>query len=307
MPRLGVLRFLIAALLIAAATCVAAPTDAGAVGSGGASSTVTLSGDIVTTVIYGTPRSGTRRRGTTGSVRCWWSRLSDGAIEWLLAVGVTPDGQDGPAGALVALVQSLGPDALLDHVVQVERCNGVVTSNFRLVPSTTTSSTAIGRTMVTRLPVPKPFVTPPATTAVPVREPVFFSFPAANWRSVGGSIRVGPIEAEVAATPVGFRVVAGEPDSGVVTCGGPGVPFRPSDPRSALAQSTLPGRCTVTYAKATNVPDRPRGWLTTVTVLWSARWRTQDGPWRSLGLIPRTRVLPRSVREVTTAIETPIS
>jgi hypothetical protein len=37
-------------------------------------------------------------------------------------------------------------------------------------------------------------------------------------------------------------------------------------------------------------------------VVWSAEWRVAPGPWRSLGLIPRTRLIQRDVTEVTTAL-----
>ncbi|MFM7063129.1 MAG: hypothetical protein ACKO04_06525, partial [Actinomycetes bacterium] len=74
--------------------------------------------------------------------------------------------------------------------------------------------------------------------------------------------------------------------------------------RSPTAQSGSAGRCASVFTSATGVPGRPAAWLGTVTVLWSARWRVAGAPWRSLGLVPRTRVLQRQVRQATTAIET---
>jgi hypothetical protein len=137
-----------------------------------------------------------------------------------------------------------------------------------------------------------------------VGEPVFTSFAPPHWQPARAALRVGTVAAEVEAVPVGFRVVPGDPDGPVVSCTGPGVPYDPADARPPLAQSRAPGRCATVFTAATDRPGRPAAWLGTVTVLWSARWRVVGGGWRALGLIPRTRVLQRQVRQATTAIET---
>ena len=53
------------------------------------------------------------------------------------------------------------------------------------------------------------------------------------------------------------------------------------------------------------LPERPATWIGTVTVLWSAEWRVAPGPWRSLGIIPRTRIVERRVGELATSLERP--
>lgn len=298
----------------AAAACVAAvvvaalaPAPVGATTDGGARSTVTTSGDIVTTVLFGTTTTRTTRRkvpAPTPRRRCTWSAVSDGTLEWLVAVGASAAGRATPAGALVAQLQALGADALLTRTVQAERCSGAATGRFRVVPTTVTTSTALTRTMVTRLPPPAPTQSPPPSAPVLVGEPVFTWFAPPHWQPVRAALGVGRVVAEVEAVPVGFRVVPGDPDGRVVACTGPGVPYDPGDPRAPAAQAAAPGRCATVFTAVTGSTGRPAAWLGTVTVLWSARWRVVGGPWQPLGLVARTRVLQRSVRAATTAIET---
>jgi hypothetical protein len=293
--------------LVVAVVAVLVPTPVDATSGGGARSTVTTSGDIVTTVLFGTTTRQTNRRRVPVPAprrRCAWSAVTDGTLEWLVAVGASANGRSTPAGALVDQLQALGADALLARTVQAERCNGVPTGRFRVVPTVATTSTALTRTMITRLPPPEPTQSPPPGAPVLVGEPVVTSFTAPHWQPVRATLGVGAVTAEVEAVPVGFRVVPGDPGGPVVACTGPGIPYDPADPRSPLAQAAAPGRCGTVFTAATDLPGRPAAWLGTVTVLWSARWRVVGGPWRSLGLIPRTRVLQRSVRQATTAIET---
>ena len=294
-----------AALVVAIAVLPA--STAGAASGGGARSTVTATGDIVTTVLFGTTTTRTTRRRVPVTVprrRCTWTAVTDGTLEWLVAVGSSAAGRATPVGALVDQLQALGADALVTRSVQAERCSGTATGRFRVVPTVVTTSTALTRTMVTRLPPPEPTQSPPPTAAVLIGEPVLTSFTPPHWQPVRAVLRVGTVAAEVEAVPVGFRVVPGDPDGTVVACTGPGVPYDPADPRSPLAQSAAPGRCASVFTTATGLPGRPSAWLGTVTVLWSARWRVLGGPWRQLGIVPRTRVLQRSVRQATTAIET---
>ena len=282
------------------------PGPAAATSGGGARSTVTASGDIVTTVLFGTTTTRTTRRKVpvpTPRRRCTWSAVTDGTLEWIIAVGTSANGRPTPAGTLVDQLQALGADALLTRTVQAERCNGGPTGRFRIVPTVVTTSTALTRTMVTRLPPPEPTQSPPASAPVLIGEPVFTWFTAPRWQPVRAALRVGAVAAEVEAVPVGFRVVPGDPDGPVVSCTGPGIPYDPADARSPLAQSRVWGRCATVFTAATDRPGRPAAWLGTVTVLWSARWRVVGGGWRTLGLIPRTRVLQRQVRQATTAIE----
>lgn len=300
-------RAVVVAPVVALVVAALAPSPVGATTDGGARSTVTTAGDIVTTVLFGTTSTRTTRRRVPAPAprrRCTWSAVSDGTLEWLVAVGASAAGRATPVGALVDQLQALGADALLTRTVQAERCNGVPTGRFRVVPTTLTTSTALTRTMVTRLPPPEPTQSPPPSAPVLVGEPVFTSFTPPHWQPVRARLGVGTVAAEVEAVPVGFRVVPGDPDGRVVACTGPGVPYDPGDPRTPAAQASAPGRCATVFTAVTGAAGRPPAWLGTVTVLWSARWRVVGGPWRPLGLIARTRVLQRSVRQATTAIET---
>ncbi|MFM7063630.1 MAG: hypothetical protein ACKO04_09095 [Actinomycetes bacterium] len=293
--------------LVLVALVVGGRPVAGATSGGGARSTVTPAGDIVTTVLTGTTTTRTTRRRVpvpSPRRRCTWSAVSDGTLEWLVAVGASVAGRASSAGRLVAELQALGADALLTRTVQAERCAGVATGRFRTVPTTVTTTTALTRTMVTRLPPPQPRQSPPAGVPVLVGEPVFTSFDPPHWQPVRATLRAGRVTAEVEAVPVGFRVVPGDPGGPVVACLGPGTPYDPADLRSPLAQSAAPGRGATVFTAVTGVPGRPTAWIGTVTVLWSARWRVAGGPWRPLGQIPRTRVLERQVRQATTAVET---
>ena len=168
--------------------------------------------------------------------------------------------------------------------------------------------------MITRLPDPRPRLSPPEAAAVPLGHPVFVSIPAEDWQEVSGTIEVDGTAAAVRATPVELRVISGDPAGGSTSCDGPGRPF---DPRSSDAPAPpgpdLPGPApSATRARthqcghSTRSPAaRPSRWIGAVTVVWAAEWRVGGGPWRSLGLIPRTRLTDRIAREVTTAIESP--
>ncbi len=148
---------------------------------------------------------------------------------------------------------------------------------------------------------------------MPLGHPVFVSIPAEDWQEVSGTIEVDGTAAAVRATPVELRVISGDPAGGFTSCDGPGRPFDPRSSERPRLQAHLAGACTVSYSSA-NAPvrpldaiagARPSRWIGAVTVVWAAEWRVGGGPWRSLGLIPRTRLTDRIAREVTTAIESP--
>jgi hypothetical protein len=163
------------------------------------------------------------------------------------------------------------------------------------------------RQMITHLPAPRPVLSPPESAVVPVHQPVFVSMPDEQWRPLAGSITYAGVTAEVRAVPVSVRLFSGDPAAEFVTCDGPGRPFRPGGP-TVRSQAAHPDACVMTYrsasAGAPGAPARrPGGWLGTVTVLWSAQWRSDGGEWNDLGLIPRTRLISRGVRELDTALE----
>lgn len=306
----------------AAATCLvvsvvvallpAAP--AGAAGEGGASSRVTSGGDILTSIMGPSRSRGpTRRTGT--SPRCWWETLPGGTLEFVAQLTAEFARLGLPTPGVDPIRAQLGPDAP-DADVQQRFCRGEAGGReLRLVPRSTPLPTTevLVRRMITRLPEPRPRISPPEGAAVPIGHPVFVSMPAEHWQEVSGTIDADGTVAEVRASPVSLRVISGDPEGATTTCDGPGRPFDPASSDTPLRQARRPGTCAVTYSSA-NAPTRPIDaiaaarpdrWIGAVTVLWDAEWRVGAGPWRSLGLIPRTRLTDRVAREVTTGIESP--
>jgi hypothetical protein len=306
---------LLATVCVAVLCASMAPTgDAGAAGDSGASSRVVGRGNIVTSILGW---SGVRARPTGATApRCAWRTLTDAQLEWLVSVA----GQAVGLGLRTPLLDPLAPyldgSALPDGDLQGYVC-GVDTYELRFVPVGAPQSVSqlLYRQMITRLPAPDPVTSPPAATVVPVGQPVFVSIPLDQWQPVEGTLSSGGITAQVRAEPVGLRVITGDPAALGAVCDGPGRPFRAGTDRSPAAQSRDPGACVVRYrtasaghrAAGSGGADevRPATWLGTVTVVWSAQWRVGDGPWVDLGEIPRTRLVARAARDLTTSVQTP--
>jgi len=275
--------------------------------SGGATSRVVGRGDIVTTLLgWHRPTRG----GSGDAAACRWITFDDAQTEFLVAMAAAESVRP-ELGPLIDLLGAIeDPDTLAHADVQGWYCNGT-TQAFQLVPRAASADVAtnLARRMITRLPPPQIVLSPPEASAVPVSQPVFISVPAHAWRPITAELTDGAIVAEVRATPVGLRAFPGVPDAEVVTCEGPGRPFDPDSPSPVEAQARAPGACIVRHGAATHgaggrqLPGRPSSWIGTVTVLWSAEWRVAPGPWRSLGTIPRTRLVERVVAELSTSIE----
>ena len=155
-----------------------------------------------------------------------------------------------------------------------------------------------------------------AVTVVPVGQPVFVSIERSLWQPVEGTLTHEGVTAQVRAEPVGLRVITGDPAAATASCDGPGRPFVGGSPASAAVQAPDPEARTVVFRSATSGHRSPRSgdggddrrpdtWLGTVTVLWTAEWRIGDGPWIDLGTIPRTRLVARSARDLTTSLQAP--
>ena len=300
--------------IIAAVVTTSGIGPAGATGDGGATTRVVGRGDIITSILgWSTGRSG-GRGGSVGAPRCVWRTLTDAQIEWVVAVA----GQGIANGLSSQLIDPLRPyldgGELPDGDLQGYVC-GAGTYELRFAPTSVprTALQVLYRQMITRLPAPEPRTTPPPSAVVPVGQPVFFSIDRQHWRPLEATLRHDGLVAEVRAEPVGLRIITGEPTFDPVSCDGPGTPFRPETPLPAALQARGPAACTVAYRTASDGGRSPRSgvdglprpvaWLGTVTVLWSARWRIGTGEWTDLGLIPRTRLIARSTRELTTSIE----
>lgn len=314
-------RLLAVASLTALLTTLDAQPVAAARG-GGARSHVVGRGDIVTSILgwHTSPSRSTDGR----PPRCRWRTFGDAELEWLVSVtaqlaaaGVAPPVPD-------HLRSFLGSGVIPDGDVQARLCDGQIVDVRFVDRGPRDPIRILERRMITHLPAPAPIVSPPPTAAVPIGQPVFFSIAADDWVEVVGSITVDDLSADVRARPVSMRIITGDPGAPTTTCDGPGVAFDPGDPASPRRQAADVDSCTVTYATATagrrstrseragapgapGAPGavRPDSWLGTVTVLWQAEWRSGDGAWTSLGTIPRTRLIERSVREVTTTLERP--
>lgn len=304
-----------AALVAATAVVVCLLADvapAGAAADGGASSRVVGRGDIVTSIL------GWKRRrpaaATSSAPACEWRTLTDAQLEWLTAVAAraTELGYRSPLLDPVDALASSG--SLPDGDLQAYVC-GVDTYELRFSASTGPKSLQehLVRRMITRLPAPDPTLSPPDGTSIPVGQPVFISIHADGWRPIDAALTHEGVTAQVHAEPVGIRVISGDPSVSSLTCTGPGRAFDPFDQRSVAAQARTPDACTLAYRTATagrkvdgsDDPrvERPEAWLGTITIVWSARWRVGDGAWIDLGVIPRTRLIARSVRELSTTIE----
>ncbi|MGB6057892.1 MAG: hypothetical protein WBF71_06470 [Microthrixaceae bacterium] len=198
------------------------------------------------------------------------------------------------------------PPPPIEYELRLQICDGVATDIWVSPrPGGTDALTTLGRRMITRLPEPRPVQSPPTGVAVPVNQPVFISIPSALWTPIDATLRSGGLVAEVRAEPVSLRIYSGDGSAEIRECPGRGVRFDPFSPLSPARQSRNPLACTITYRAPTPGADAesgPRSFIGAVTVIWSAEWRAGAGPWRSLGLIPRTRVFERDVREVRTAI-----
>ena len=276
---------------------------AGAVGDGGASSRVIGRGNIVTSILGWTVPSRARPSGVAPA--CSWRTLTDTQLEWLISVAAQPCALGLSAPMLEPVLDLVRPDVLPDGDLQGYVC-GVHTHELRFVPSDATADPTqlLLRQMITRLPAPDPVVSPPAESEIPVGQPVFVSIDQRDWRPIEASLSHSGTTAEVRARPVELRLISGDPRGATVSCDGRGRPFRAGTGRSPRQQAGDPDTCTMTYRTPTDGTDsRPSVWLGTITVVWHAEWRTDGGAWNDLGRIPRTRLVARIVREVSTTLD----
>ena len=300
---------------VAAAVTVIAPPSAGAVGEGGASTRVVGRGNIVTSIL-GWSGGGARPSSGTPPA-CAWRTLTDAQLEWLVSVAAQAVGLGLSTPLLDPLRPYLHGAELPDGDLQGYVC-GWDTYELRFVPATAERSVreVLYRQMITRLPSPEPTLSPPAATVVPVGQPVFVSIERSLWQPVEGTLTHDGVTAQVRAEPVGLRVITGDPAAATASCDGPGRPFRGGSPASAAVQARDAEACTVVFRSASSGHRSPRSgdggddrrpdtWLGTVTVLWTAEWRIGDGPWIDLGTIPRTRLVARSARDLTTSLQAP--
>lgn len=299
-----------AIVLVSVVLLVSAPQPlAGAESS--SSSRVVGRGDILTTILLG--RKAVRRSTARSTApRCRDVTFTDNDIEMLIGA-ISWDTETDAARRYAALVSEFilvdastdedgGSTPTIEFDLVARYCDGAV-EDIRAVPRTTTSlAQQIARSMITRLPQPVVHQSPPEGDPVPVGEPVFLSVDPMNWTEIHATLRFGGTTASVRATPVALRTFSGEPGTTFITCPGAGRRFDPSTPLSARLQANLAGSCTTSYRSPFQPDPSATPRLGSISVLWRTEWRTDDGPWNSLGLIPRTLVFVRPVVELATPI-----
>ncbi len=270
--------------------------------AGDSGATSRISGDRIITTIFGQRTSSTGRSRTVTS---YWVTYTAAQVAYILQVAsTTPRIAEQPV-VREFLERSIAGTAD-DLTIQYRVVDGRATGELRLVPVTSTAASSWSRQMVTVVPPLRPTLSPPAGITVPVSQPVFVSYSAAEWgRVVERTLNGNGVSARVRAWPSRFEVRSGDPVAigQVLGCAGRGRTFDPLDPASPAQQSRRPGTCALTYRSRTGVPGRPAAWVGDVTVWWWAEWSTDGRTWRPLGEIPRLTSLPRSVREVPTALE----
>ncbi|HTO00667.1 MAG TPA: hypothetical protein VL068_08330 [Microthrixaceae bacterium] len=304
-------RFLLARLLLGAMTfallTLLTVDPAAAEGGGSSNSTVIGRGDIITTITSMTPRNGPGNRPGGGSrpkPKCRTFTLNDAQIEFLIAyITLNPDTLVSKEFESILREYLIGEYQLdnpeydnPEYDIRVRSCEGSP-AEFSAVPrlAPTDVQSSLGRRMITRLPETQAVQSPPEGVSVPVNQPIFMSIPASAWIPVEATLEAAGIVADVRAEPVSIRIYNGDSSNELKHCPGRGVLFDPLNLLSPMKQANDPLACTITY----RAPD---SYIGAVSVIWSAEWRTGGGPWRSLGMIPRTRVFERTIREVRTAI-----
>jgi hypothetical protein len=123
-----------------------------------------------------------------------------------------------------------------------------------------------------RLPAPTVHFDPAGTSVVNL--PTWLWIDNDIWRTQSVTATAGTVSATAVATPVSVTWSMG--DGGVVTCGGPGLPFVASE-----AQGGPGSPCTYTYSESSAGQPSPDGnpddgaFSVQATVAWSVSWSAQ--------------------------------
>ena len=139
-------------------------------------------------------------------------------------------------------------------------------------------------------PQPDPATAPPRGHDGLVGLPEWFWIPAAQWHPLTRRIAVGPVWAEVTATP---STLTFGPGNGLaaVSCTGPGTTYDRSKPASAQQSN-----CTYTYARSsTGLPGN--AYTAGVTITWTASWRGSGGAGGTFPALTRTTSFTLPVAE----------
>lgn len=274
------------------------------------SSRVIGRGDILTTITNPTRTTGrsTRTRRATPAPTCRDVTFSDNEIEMLVAaLSWDPEAPTTKQYAELVdryIAQVQDQDDATSGFDLVARYCGDELEGIRAVARVVIPTLAqrVSRSMLTRLPAPVVHQNPPEDSAVPVGEPVFIAADPQTWTRIDDTLDFAGLTAHVRATPTAIRVFSGEPGARFTTCQGSGKRFNITSPLSARRQASAGGACAIFYRGPFDQLTAGTARLGSVSVLWRTEWRLDNGPWRSLGLIPRTRLFARSVVELGTPI-----
>jgi hypothetical protein len=139
-------------------------------------------------------------------------------------------------------------------------------------------------------PTPAAQTAPPRTRAGLVGLAEWYWVPAGQWQPLTKRLAVGPVWAQVTATPARLTF---SPGSGLpaVTCPGPGTVYNPALP--AASQRTP---CSYTYTRSSDgLPGN--AYTASVTIEWKATWQGSGGTGGTLPALTRTTTFPLRIGE----------
>jgi hypothetical protein len=119
-----------------------------------------------------------------------------------------------------------------------------------------------------KIPVLKPDTAPPAGKRVLVGLPLWYWIPKSHWRAVQVRIAVGPVWAQVTATPQRVLYAPGGSQAGAA-CRGPGARFA-----ARFASTTSP--CSYTYRQSSDL-EPGHAYPAAVSVSWRVSWVGSGG------------------------------
>ncbi|MCW2667907.1 MAG: hypothetical protein JWN57_2869 [Frankiales bacterium] len=170
------------------------------------------------------------------------------------------------------------------------------------VPPPVVLAGTLARTLTSRLRLPSPVAgRSPAGWAL-VGLPTWFWVEPGSWRTLRQRTSVGPVWAEVVATPVSTTWEPGD-GSAPFTCAGPGTVYDRSRPEGV--QSTA---CSYAYRRSsadqpqTGPSDNDRFFTVTVTSRWQVTWTGSGGTGGTLPVLTRSSSFPVAVAQRQTVV-----
>lgn len=170
------------------------------------------------------------------------------------------------------------------------------------IPPAVVLAGTLARTAANRLPLPAPRAQHNPGGDGLVGLATWWWVDPAAWRVIRQRTQVGPVWAEVTATPVSTSWDAGD-GSAPMLCDGPGTPYDRSLPESQ--QST---DCAYTYRRSsadqpqTGPSNNDRFFTVTVTTSWQVTWTGSAGSGGTLPVLTTTSSFPLAVAQRQTVV-----